>query len=81
MDPDKKRKDFRLIGMYIDLGLRFAITILIGVFLGRWLDNRLDKEPLFTLIGLFLGAGSGFYSLYKTALYLEKKEKNNLNAK
>jgi len=65
MNLEKKRKNFQLIGMYIDLGLRFGIIVLIGFFLGWFLDNKLNKEPLFTIIGLIFGTGSGFYHLYK----------------
>jgi len=79
MNLEKDRKKFRLIGLYIDLGFRFGIIFLIGFFAGWWLDNKFDKVPLFTMIGLFFGMGSGFYHLYKSAMHLEKKEKNNLN--
>ena len=65
--------------MYLDLGLRLAVSLFIGLLGGWWLDKRLDKLPLFTLIGLFLGMGSGFYHFYKGILYLEEKEKNNTN--
>ena len=72
MNPDEQRKTSKLIGLYIDLGLRFGIIVLLGFFLGWWIDGKLDKEPLFTIIGLFFGIGSGIYHLYKSALYIEK---------
>ncbi|WP_371809642.1 AtpZ/AtpI family protein [Halobacillus sp. Marseille-Q1614] len=34
---------------------------LVGVFLGKWLDNQFSTSPLFLIIGLFLGLGSGTY--------------------
>lgn len=34
---------------------------LIGLFLGRWIDNLLSASPLFLVIGLLLGLGAGVY--------------------
>ena len=35
------------------------MTTLIGVFAGRWVDGQLGTNPVFTMIGFFLGAGAG----------------------
>ncbi|RMD97187.1 MAG: AtpZ/AtpI family protein [Calditrichaeota bacterium] len=50
---------------FLDLGLRFALSIFLGVYAGHWLDTKLSTTPLFLLLGLFLGASSGFWSIYK----------------
>jgi len=31
---------------------------------GAWLDSRLDTGPFLMLLGAFVGACAGFYSLY-----------------
>jgi F0F1-type ATP synthase assembly protein I len=31
---------------------------------GWWLDNRLGTVPVFTVLGAFVGAAAGLYSLY-----------------
>lgn len=36
-------------------GWFFATCIILGVFLGRWLDDRTGAEPIFTLVGIALG--------------------------
>lgn len=38
-------------------------SILIGIFAGRWLDNRWNTEPIFLIIGLFIGLAAGVYSI------------------
>ena len=76
MNHDKKRKNIQLIGLYIDLGFRFGIVFLVGFLLGWWLDGKFDTKPILTIIGLFLGFGSGLFHLYKAALDLENKEKS-----
>ncbi|MFS0821342.1 AtpZ/AtpI family protein [Bacillus sp. 1P02SD] len=37
-------------------------SILIGIFLGRWIDQRLATEPLFLILGLLLGLATGVYA-------------------
>jgi F0F1-type ATP synthase assembly protein I len=54
------------------LGLQFAMTIALLTGGGVWLDGKLGTMPLFTLIGLFLGFGAGFYHLYR-AVFAGKK--------
>jgi len=53
------------LGVYAGLGLQFALAILLFVYLGQWLDRRLGTEPWLLLIGVFVGAGGGFYSIYR----------------
>ena len=50
---------------YAGLGLQFALAILVFTFAGQWLDRRLGTEPWLLLVGVFLGAGGGFYSIYR----------------
>ncbi len=59
-------------------GLTLAISVLMGFFLGRWLDTKLNTTPVFLLIGIFWGFGGSFYSLYLQLKKLqEKQEKEN----
>ncbi len=52
-------------GSYLGLGLQFALSIVVFVYLGQWLDRRLGTEPWMLLSGLLLGAGGSFYSIYR----------------
>jgi hypothetical protein len=36
-----------------------------GVYLGVWLDGKVDISPLFTLLGLGLGLFVAFYGTYR----------------
>jgi hypothetical protein len=51
----------RLLG----LGWYVALSIVLGVGGGLWLDGKLDVRPLFTLLGLALGLVVAFYGAYK----------------
>lgn len=50
---------------YAGLGLQLAASIGFFLWLGYLADGRLGTMPLFTILGAFLGAGAGFYSLYR----------------
>ncbi|HSG46770.1 MAG TPA: AtpZ/AtpI family protein [Longimicrobiales bacterium] len=52
-------------GKYAGLGLQLAAAIGLFLWLGWLADHRLGTTPLFTIVGAFVGAGGGFYSLYR----------------
>lgn len=44
-------------------------SVLIGIFSGRWLDRLTGTEPLFLILGLFIGLAAGIYAM----LYLVRQ--------
>lgn len=60
-----KRSSDREAGRYLGVGLQFAGSIVLFLFVGQWLDRRLGTEPWLLLLGVFVGAAAGFYSLYR----------------
>jgi len=63
------------LGPYLGLGAQLAATIVIMAFIGKWLDDKYAKSPLFLLIFSFMGIIAGMYNLIKTVLKLEKNMK------
>jgi F0F1-type ATP synthase assembly protein I len=55
--------------------VQFAATLLVFVFAGVWLDRRLRTTWLFTVLGTFLGAGGGFYSMYRRVTEAQRQER------
>jgi F0F1-type ATP synthase assembly protein I len=51
-------------GRYLGLGLTWALSTALFLYLGSLLDGWLQTEPTFTVIGAFVGAAAGFYHLY-----------------
>ena len=47
------------------VGLHFALSVLLFVYAGQWLDRRMGTGPLFLIVGVFLGAAGSFYSMYR----------------
>jgi F0F1-type ATP synthase assembly protein I len=61
-------------GRYAGLGIQFAASILLFLYLGQWLDKRFGTDPLFLYIGVFTGAGAAFYSMYRNLMADQKRE-------
>ncbi|MBU0519938.1 AtpZ/AtpI family protein [bacterium] len=85
-DPPKRKKKYPFLTGFgvgslppaFDLALRWgltlAVSVLLGFFLGRWVDLKLGTTPVFILIGVFWGVGGSFYSLFLQVKQLEKEE-------
>ena len=48
----------------LTVSLTFALTVVLFLLGGRWLDGRLHSAPLFTLAGLLVGLGLGGFWAY-----------------
>ena len=56
------------------LGMQFVVAILLFLFLGKWLDERLGTTPWLLIAGVFLGAGASFYSIYRRLMADQQRE-------
>lgn len=52
------------VGSYATVGLELALSVLFGLFVGRWLDERFGTQWL-ALVGFGLGAAAGFRAVYR----------------
>jgi len=59
---------------YMGLGLQFGLAIILFMFVGKWLDARLGTSPWLLILGVFVGAGGGFYSIYRKLMADQKRE-------
>ncbi|WP_461201756.1 AtpZ/AtpI family protein [Anoxybacillus sp. TBDG-1] len=57
-----ERHPFRAIGLMTAISSQLAGSILVGIFGGRFVDERFSTEPLFLIIGLLLGLAAGVYA-------------------
>ena len=53
---------------YMGLGIELVAPILLGVFVGRWLDGRWGTKPWLLVVGAVLGLVLGFYSFLRSVL-------------
>ncbi len=63
-ERSKQLKTYARVGA---LGIELALSTVIGLLGGQWLDGKLGTEPWLSIVGLVLGVAAGFKSLYETA--------------
>ena len=74
LPPDTEQRERSTAARYAGVGLQFAITLLVGLAIGNWADKRFGTA-YFVPIGVFLGAGAAFYSMYRQLMKnLERDE-------
>lgn len=71
MDEDLK-KSIKTLGYVSSIGIAMAISIVLGAFIGYYIDQWLGTQPVFTLVFLALGIAAAFKNLY--TLYKKMKE-------
>lgn len=55
---------------FIGVGWFIAISILLGVVGGLWLDNKFGTRPILVIVGLIFGLAVAFYGVYRMLLPL-----------
>ncbi|MBI4051279.1 MAG: AtpZ/AtpI family protein [Elusimicrobia bacterium] len=53
---------------FLGIGLQLTGAILMGFFVGYWLDKKLGTQPWCMLAGAALGMAAGFYNFIKESL-------------
>ena len=56
------------------VGLQFVITLLVFLYVGQWLDRKLGTAPWLLLVGVFVGAGASFYSMYRKLMAAQARD-------
>jgi F0F1-type ATP synthase assembly protein I len=51
--------------LFSEIGISLLITTLVGVLVGRWVDEQLGSLPIFLIVGFLIGAGSGTLMIYR----------------
>ena len=59
---------------FAGVGIQFAAAIVIFLFAGQWVDDRLGTSGLFTIAGVFIGAGGAFYLIYRKITAAQRRD-------
>ncbi len=73
-NPDEGGGGGTSTGEFAGLGLQFVVAILGGLYAGQWLDRKLGTAPWLLIIGVFLGAGLSFYSMYHKLMTAQARD-------
>ena len=83
MDSERQSKtksfvqSYAQASQYAGAGIQLAVSVFLCLLGGIWVDRHWGTTPLFLILGTFLGAGAGFYNLYRilTVANAEAKKK------
>lgn len=73
------RGTMREMGPYVDLGMRFALSMTFGVLGGLWLDKKLSTAPFLLIAGFLIGAAAGFWSIYRVVYLKDQTKRRDKN--
>jgi F0F1-type ATP synthase assembly protein I len=59
---------------FAGVGIQFAAAIVVFLFAGQWVDDRLGTNGLFTIAGVFIGAGAAFYNMYRKITAAQRRD-------
>ena len=60
----------------IGVGWFVGVSLLLGVLGGLWLDSRFATEPLFVMVGLFLGVIVAAHGVYRMLVPLIRNKQD-----
>ena len=67
------KQDWKGIGSYGTVGLEVALSVVVGLFGGSWLDRRFGTGPWLTLLGVAYGVAAAARALYRAARQATKE--------
>ncbi len=60
------QRQWKALGSYGTVGLEFALSVIVGLVFGDWVDGKLGTGPWLAITGLLLGVIAGYRSLWRT---------------
>jgi ATP synthase protein I len=67
-DRQDRKALFRELGRYSALGLEMAISVVVGLGIGYYLDKWLGTAPWMMILWIAFGFAAGVRSLYRAAV-------------
>lgn len=68
-------KPLKAFALASTIAVQFAASVFVGVWLGDFLDERLNTRPWLMLAGLLTGIAAGMLGAYRTVFSLLDKNK------
>lgn len=69
-------KAMKWMTLMSQVGITMVANIMIGLFIGKYLDQWLHTSPLFLLLFIFIGFFSGIKSVYLLIIKIDKRDKS-----
>ncbi|MDQ3539453.1 MAG: AtpZ/AtpI family protein [Chloroflexota bacterium] len=76
MGPDLGSEGSKAVAVASGLGCAVVASLVVFIGIGVFIDQRFDRAPLFTLIGVAIGLIAAGYQLYELTLIGRKDRRN-----
>ena len=63
--------------LFSSMGLEVGLSVIVGCFIGLYLDEKFGTEPWLLLIFMMFGIIAGYRSLYRVLKKMLEEEKEN----
>ena len=64
--PEHPKEKPNAVLRFSDLGIRMAVMIALGAYIGHWLDTRMAlSKPIFSIVLSLLAIGGSMYMVIK----------------
>ncbi|MFH1357825.1 MAG: AtpZ/AtpI family protein [bacterium] len=75
MSSTNKKPDstFRAYATYSVISVQLVVGVVLGAFVGKYLDSAWNTKPLLLIVGVLLGMAGSFYLVFKYINYFQKK--------
>ena len=70
----RKSHPLENLALISQIGIMMIVPIIGGVYLGRWIDSRLNTQPIFLFVFILLGVGGSFVNLFKIGAQGSRKK-------
>jgi ATP synthase protein I len=74
--PVRGRREGPSPASFAGAGVQFVASILLFLYIGKWLDAKFGTSPWLLMLGVVLGAGAGFYSFYRRIMAASRSDGN-----
>ena len=74
MPAKRKGRILENLALVSYIGIVMVTPILIGLFLGKWLDSKLNTQPIFLFVFIVIGVIAAFLNLFKIAIRNNKRQ-------
>ena len=63
--PPPLQQDWKALGSYGTLGMEIALSVVVGLFGGQWLDRKLNTGGVLTWVGFAYGLAAAGRAIYR----------------
>lgn len=75
MQNKNNKNGLQNLALITQVGLSVITPIILGVYLGMYIDRKVGTEGIFAIVFIILGAGGGFMNIFKLAGKTNNKRK------